>query len=1119
MNISDPISLSQLIPLREKFTRSSRIDDSHENGIGLIQSNSFDIFLLTLAQHQLGTTPQGAYTCTGPYGSGKSTLAHNLLSFLQGSPRERDAAIANYRDETRNALLAAFFTTVQSWVSIPIVGARQSFESVLRSRLVSLGIISANSKPTTEDIVFRIEDFIRKNTNTGIILVVDEMGKFLEYAVNNDGDVYLYQLLAETAARSNGKFVMIGILHQSIQEYAAKAIKSVRDEWSKVQGRFADISLNLNSSEQIELISNVINFDSPTEHHKMITDRFVKYLSGLKRTSDLGLPKLLWRCWPLNPLTAYILGPLSKRSYGQNQRSIFTFLSSGEPLGFRSYLDNNTINTVEYSGFSLSNLWDYLNLNWSGLISASQDSHSFSIAKEALDQLDAKFAANSTEYPILVSMLKCIHLLELTRHETGFNANQETIGIALGVTKDKIQRSIETLVAANLVSMRSHNGSIFLHEGSDFDIDLVLGEELERQNSIDVERLGREFLNSKVIAKRHYFETGSMRWADIAFVNLEEDSKKVDTFVPNSGHFARFIVNLGSDPQRVDQYIHDNEFRQHFAVSSFNLSNVDYDTIREFAALIRISEERAELSKDKIARREVYDRIDLRRQQIGILLSEKLHDATWDVPALDDEMNSESLSQMASDIADALFDQALVVKNELVNRMKVSASANRATKQFLYDLIEREGQENLGYISFPPERAIFETILKEYQLYSHQDGSWKIADPAKVNNERAQSLAKLFEQTLGHLKMNKDRQVGLVEIYDTIWSKPPYGIKGGLLPIFAFLFVKVHAAEVVYYQDGSFSPQLTQVDADFFVKSAKYCSLRYMNFDLKTENLLVALAEIPKKLGRPSIGLPTPLNVARALISIFDSVASWTKKSAKVSHNAKAVRGLFARATDPAQLTLIDIPNLFVENDHRDEASVQLALKKVEEALAELLSFQESVLHDLRQHLLNELGIYTVTPLALKTLNERAQNVRKMAGDNRMETFIMNLSQLSTDLQGIEKIASMLVNKPAKLWIDNDVDRLFIEATNYARNFNTLETMGHIRGRKSSRKALSLILHNNGEGRARNLSIELNSDEVEMAIKLSERVLSILDEENFNVGPREMIAALAFLLEGDNSDV
>jgi hypothetical protein len=79
--------------------------------------------------------------------------------------------------------------------------------------------------------------------------------------------------------------------------------------------------------------------------------------------------------------------------------------------------------------------------------------------------------------------------------------------------------------------------------------------------------------------------------------------------------------------------------------------------------------------------------------------------------------------------------------------------------------------------------------------------------------------------------------------------------------------------------------------------------------------------------------------------------------------------------------------------------------------------------------------------------------------------------------------------------------------------------MGHIRGRKSSRRALSLILHNNGEGRARNLSIELNSDEVEMAIKLSKRVLSILDEEKFNVGPREMIAALAFLLEGDNSDV
>ena len=62
------------------------------------------------------------------------------------------------------------------------------------------------------------------------------MGKLLEAASEGDGDVYFYQLLAEAATRSNGRFVIVGILHQSFQEYANSPIKRVRDEWGKIHG-------------------------------------------------------------------------------------------------------------------------------------------------------------------------------------------------------------------------------------------------------------------------------------------------------------------------------------------------------------------------------------------------------------------------------------------------------------------------------------------------------------------------------------------------------------------------------------------------------------------------------------------------------------------------------------------------------------------------------------------------------------------------------------------------------------------------------------------------------------------------------------------------------------------
>ena len=87
------------------------------------------------------------------------------------------------------------------------------------------------------------------------MLVVDEMGKLLESASEGEGDVYFYQLVAELASRSNGRFIFVGILHQTFQkEYASSASKKIRDEWGKNSWSFfVDISFNLTSSEQLKI--------------------------------------------------------------------------------------------------------------------------------------------------------------------------------------------------------------------------------------------------------------------------------------------------------------------------------------------------------------------------------------------------------------------------------------------------------------------------------------------------------------------------------------------------------------------------------------------------------------------------------------------------------------------------------------------------------------------------------------------------------------------------------------------------------------------------------------------------------------------------------------------------
>jgi hypothetical protein len=64
--------------------------------------------------------------------------------------------------------------------------------------------------------------------------------------------------LAELAARSQGRLIVVGILHQAFEEYAHRLARDQRDEWAKVQGRFIDLAVNAAGEEQLEVLARAI---------------------------------------------------------------------------------------------------------------------------------------------------------------------------------------------------------------------------------------------------------------------------------------------------------------------------------------------------------------------------------------------------------------------------------------------------------------------------------------------------------------------------------------------------------------------------------------------------------------------------------------------------------------------------------------------------------------------------------------------------------------------------------------------------------------------------------------------------------------------------------------------
>ena len=62
---------------------------------------------------------------------------------------------------------------------------------------------------------------------------------------------------------------------------------------------------------------------------------------------------------PLHPTTAMVLGPLFRR-LAQNERSLFAFLTSGEPFGFQDFLRTHQGNLKSSEVYRLDRLYDYV---------------------------------------------------------------------------------------------------------------------------------------------------------------------------------------------------------------------------------------------------------------------------------------------------------------------------------------------------------------------------------------------------------------------------------------------------------------------------------------------------------------------------------------------------------------------------------------------------------------------------------------------------------------------------------------------------------------------------------------------------------------------------------------
>ncbi|GAB31750.1 putative ATP-binding protein [Acetobacter pasteurianus subsp. pasteurianus LMG 1262 = NBRC 106471] len=1089
--------LKKQVTIHRRFARSARIDtDLHETDSlkGYVLQAGVAYALATMARSQAETT-QGAFTWTGPYGGGKSSAALLVASLISGNAKNRKQASQIVGKELQDLYDLAFPTIKGPWSVIAVTGNRTG----LREAIIDAAASTLNWNQSTRKRARQSDDELlaclmssAEEEQSGIVLILDELGKLLEHEAASGGDIHLLQDLAECCARSKGRLVVIGILHQAFEQYAARMSRDGRQEWAKVQGRFQDIPFLAGADETVTLLGQAINCEHRPRSASQQANVVAAAVAKRKPTDKVVLARALARTWPLNPVTSLLLGPISRQRFAQNERSVFGFLSSAEPGGFQEFLRHSKGDQT----YGPDRLWDYLVANFGMALVADNDGGRFSLAFEAIERAGVKGD------DLHVRLTKIAAIIEFFRNTSGLAITDDFLIAAIPEESSKaITNAIADLVDWAVLIHQPRLGSYALFAGSDFDLEDAISRAFNTLSSDELTILPQRVGLGFVTAKRHYFRTGTLRTFEILLqaIGAEDDVNNiVSRLTSYKTKGAGLLVLTISDGtitseeldvycQQIARILKDTDVVAAIGAvkDSFTLRN---DAMEMFA-IERILREYPQLEGDRIARRELAARQARNINAVYHELRTALDNACWWMTAVPlSSITASSPTVIASTLSDTAYPYAPILKSELLQRERPSSSAMAAMRELCYAMVRNGSQENLGFIDYPAEMGLYITILATAGLHGANDDGTFGFHPPDVKTEVGCSLMASWA-VLGDIS-----EAQLADIY-TCWARPPFGIKGGIMPVLALAIILAQRGHFAVYLDGVFQTALDDIFVDKLLKHPAKIRIKRVTRDVQQKAFLL---ELGHQFGVESE--ITSLSVAQAIFQRFEALPPYAQRTNHLSDQARVIRNIVLKANDPEALLFEQLPAALNGN---------LDVRAIADAVTEVENTYPALLETLRLALAQGLAVDSDT---FHGLQERTATITGLTNDFSFEGFAMRAAAFDGGAGDIEGVASVLLHKPSRNWSDRDQEQALVQMARYGQYFRELEALATVRNRQSNTEALALVVGVDPNTPPMRASFTLTDTEKQAASALADRLRETLGS---NIGhERVRLAALARVVAG-----
>ncbi len=1012
-----------------------------------------------------------AWALVGPYGSGKSAFGL-FLSQLLGNPGsatwQHAMNVLKRADESLAKKIAQELTGTDGYCCINLTGSPEALSKRLTKAMLTsaqvffgkkqehlpeilkqLQAVSESDFVTTSEVtelISELQKAVHRAQGVGILIIIDELGKFLEFeAKNRDAnDVFLLQAIAESAFKPNLiPLHFVVLLHQAFEQYFQRFGEKLKNEWKKVQGRFENVPFLESTEQTLQILSAslISNFDNDVIVRKSTQcDHIVKSLS-LVNALPLGMEvstahKLFESCYPLHPLTLLLLPTLCQK-VAQNERTLFTYLGSKEPYGFLETLNHLEITDEELPWIMPWEIYQYFILNQPGLTTDHATHRRWAEVVMALERLgDAPIEE--------IQLLKTIGLLNIIGAQGGLKASKEIIALCGNGNEEAINHTLDSLQEKSIITYRKYNSEYRVWQGSDFDLEASVQEQKAQMTGAQL----AEILNDKkplqpVVARRYGIETGTLRYFRPIFIDRFNTTQIVSTDEPT---LYLCLSETGEDEALFERCL--NTLKCSLTVGAIvGSSETVKESLLEVIALQRVQHSSPELASDPIAQRELKDRLSVairneRKAISGIM--EEPSQSTWQWGTRRYEVNNKrAFQELLTIVLKNNYTKTPHLHNELINREKPSSSAIAGRKKLLLAMLEMESTEDLGIEKFPPEKAIYRSILRATGLHTKTNQGWQFTVPGpQVASDRG--IQPLWQAIENFLDRTEQNPLSIFQLYQELLN-PPYGIKSGLLPVLFLAAYLVYKEEIVLYEDGYYSPFLTQELLEKILKSPELFSIQRLRIDHLRDQLFTKYAEAITLDDHADVNM---IAVLKPLSRFMVNLPDYTKRTKRVSEKAQKVREHFFAAKSPTLLLFKELPIACGFEPIGAETTIEVLeefSRELKLVFSELRIAYHSLLSEFRLLLKNSFN--ENEKISLSELRERLRGrygpLQAYTIDTHgLKAFLGRLADHhGDDGHWLNSLATFIARKPPEKWLDEDINIADYRLVELSKRLRDLERL------------------------------------------------------------------------------